>query len=195
MTDPINFRALCVNLLDCLEKADWPPRYRNVFGQWASIARVALAEPGTQKLARHPDGTPMVSIGKAVPVGDWERLASDPDHSRACMVGRPAPPAPPAEGEVAELVAWLHGQDGGLGRRAIYARIAELLERHAAPVPVPVSERPWEREGWCDMDGECWWCPPVGPAYWNMVNPAIVYGGWLLPHWAIHQPPQGGEVE
>lgn len=25
-----------------------------------------------------------------------------------------------------------------------------------APVPVPVSERPWNREGWCDAEGRCW---------------------------------------
>lgn len=40
-----DFRALCVELLDCLEKADWPPRYKIVFQQWADIARTALAEP------------------------------------------------------------------------------------------------------------------------------------------------------
>jgi hypothetical protein len=26
--------------------------------------------------------------------------------------------------------------------------------------PVPVSERPWEREGWCDAEGRCWWGRP-----------------------------------
>ncbi len=41
MTD---FRALCVELTDCLEKADWPHRYKNVFQQWIDIARAALAE-------------------------------------------------------------------------------------------------------------------------------------------------------
>jgi hypothetical protein len=55
--------------------------------------------------------------------------------------------------------------------------------------PVPVSERPWEREkGWNDPDGECWWCPPDGPPYWQMANPAMVYGGWLLPHHALPLP-------
>ena len=42
MTD---FRALCVELTDCLEKADWPHRYKIVFQQWTDIARAALAEP------------------------------------------------------------------------------------------------------------------------------------------------------
>jgi len=26
--------------------------------------------------------------------------------------------------------------------------------------PVPVTERPWEREGWCDAEGRCWWERP-----------------------------------
>jgi len=41
MTD---FRALCVELTDCLEKADWPHSYKVVFQQWIDIARAALAE-------------------------------------------------------------------------------------------------------------------------------------------------------
>ena len=41
MTD---FRALCVELTDCLEKADWPHRHKDVFQQWTNIAHAALAE-------------------------------------------------------------------------------------------------------------------------------------------------------
>jgi hypothetical protein len=57
---------------------------------------------------------------------------------------------PPPAGEVAELVEWLRGQDGGLGRRAMSSRAADLLERlaqdHSANAskmvePIPVSER------------------------------------------------------
>ena len=40
-----DFRALCVELTDCLEKADWPHRYKAVFQQWTDIAHAALAEP------------------------------------------------------------------------------------------------------------------------------------------------------
>lgn len=39
-----DFRALCVELLDCLEKADWPNRYKAVFQQWTGIARAALSD-------------------------------------------------------------------------------------------------------------------------------------------------------
>jgi hypothetical protein len=75
---------------------------------------------------------------------------------------------------------------------------AEILTRFTRPTiePVPVAERPWEREkGWRDPDGECWWCPPDGPPYWQMANPAMVCGGWLLPPHALPIPaPKGCET-
>ena len=76
-----------------------------------------------------------------------------------------------------------------------FGRAADMLTRYTRPTiePVPVAERPWEREkGWRDPDGECWWCPPDGPPYWQMANPAMVYGGWLLPPHALPVP--GAEV-
>jgi hypothetical protein len=37
-----------------------------------------------------------------------------------------------------------------------------VLTRWGRPAieSVPVAERPWEREGWCDADGKCWWGRP-----------------------------------
>jgi hypothetical protein len=67
----------------------------------------------------------------------------------------------------------------------------DLLENYARPAiqPVPVTEHPWERQGWCDADGRCWWYPPVGTPYWQMVNPAThVNAGWLLPAHALPIP-------
>jgi len=101
--------------------------------------------------------------------------------------------APPAEGEVAELVA-------ALGVIAVDAEVADkiwemqILDRAAALLqqhlqPVPVSERPWEsRPGWLNSENECWWCPPAGPKYWTMANPQMVYGGWVLPAHAMPLP-------
>ena len=60
----------------------------------------------------------------------------------------------PADGEVAELVAWLRGT-----RAARLTRAADLLQRQAAPVPVPVSER-WPKPEDCDAGGRCWWWHP-----------------------------------
>lgn len=45
------------------------------------------------------------------------------------------------------------------------------------PQPVPVSERPWEQEGWCDDQGRCWWFNPGQPA---MSNPHIATSSWRL---------------
>lgn len=82
----------------------------------------------------------------------------------------------------------------GLGQMGMFVaaqrveRAAELLQ-HQHPQPVAVSERPWEKEaGWRDLDGECWWCPPDGPPYWSFANPAMVYGGWVLPANALPTP-------
>jgi hypothetical protein len=39
-----------------------------------------------------------------------------------------------------------------------HAVIAADRAHYARPTiqPVPVAERPWEREGWCDAEGRCW---------------------------------------
>ena len=61
--------------------------------------------------------------------------------------------------------------------RAIAAARAALAaapqERQAAIVPgwVPVSQRPWEREGWCDEQGRCW----------LFIDP----DGWHIPCWGL----------
>ena len=121
MTD---FRALCIELTDCLEKADWPLRYRYVFRQWVDIARAALAD-------------------------------------------EPAMPAPPADGEVADVVRWLKSRAGIPASpdfpavAAYLTRAAELLQRQAL-VPVSVSERlpgpsdcaPWPKDS--DASAWCW---------------------------------------
>ena len=80
------------------------------------------------------------------------------ERARAALADEPAAPAPPADGEVAELVAALQSQaiqctcdqlTSGDLRRA-----AELLQRQAL-VPVSVSERlPGPKD--CDAEGKCW---------------------------------------
>ena len=102
----------------------------------------------------------------------------------AAMADRPAVPAPPADGEVAALVRTLTGiahwrRRGRPGecdpspfdiRQADRLdRAAELLQRQAL-VPVSVSERPWEREGWCDAEGKCWIRGKV-EGDWRLINP------------------------
>ena len=57
----------------------------------AAEARATLSQPApeglpTTRLALHPDGTPMISIGEAVDLRETGRLAADPEHSRACLI-------------------------------------------------------------------------------------------------------------
>jgi hypothetical protein len=54
--------------------------------------------------------------------------------------------------------------------------------------PVPVAERPWEREGWCDARGWCWYWHP-GEECWEMA-PVGTLDEWThsLPHHALPLP-------
>jgi len=69
--------------------------------------------------------------------------------------------------------------------------------RHApAPKPIPVSERPWERDGWRDTEGRCWFCNAYSMGRWNYQLPPDSEQDWgmlgtethCLPHWAIARP-------
>lgn len=41
------------------------------------------------------------------------------------------------------------------------------------PTPIPVSERPWERQGWCNKDGRCWFGWADEPdASWSFCKPS-----------------------
>jgi len=56
--------------------------------------------------------------------------------------------------------------------------------------PIPVSERPWEREGWCDNNGWCW-CFDADDTdpFWSFDRPeAWVCWTHVLPHYALPIP-------
>jgi hypothetical protein len=68
-----------------------------------------------------------------------------------------------------------------------------VLARWGRPAiePVPVAERPWEREGWCDAEGRCWWGDPEGmPSWWYCYEEDICDATHCLPHWALPVPQQ-----
>ena len=134
-----------------------------------------------------------------------EELAVVVDSARAALAALaapPPPPAPPAEGEVAELVAALRNRERWMQLTdAQVDRVAELLE-HPQPVPVPVSERPWERDGWCDSKDRCWFGSPNSDlktdkliddydAEWILREPKYMYGchSVSLPFYALPLPP------
>ena len=81
--------------------------------------------------------------------------------------------------------------------------VRQELARWGRPAikPVPVSERPWEREGWCDAQGKCWFgAPPVGDrlgygaaaACWILRKPSerLYHQTASLPHHAMPVPPE-----
>jgi|LakMenE01Jun11ns_1017448.scaffolds.fasta_scaffold9939721_2 hypothetical protein len=79
--------------------------------------------------------------------------------------------------------------------RAVYGVGVEAGDV-AVPVPVAVSERPWEREGWRDEQGRCWFCNAYSMGRWSYDTPPDPGQGWgrlgtlthSLPHWAIQRP-------
>jgi hypothetical protein len=69
---------------------------------------------------------------------------------------------------------------------------SELLAIAAELEPVPVSERPWEREGWLDAEGRCWMGHPGDAEFiasWRLCRPedapsmtcSLPYGALPMP--------------
>lgn len=163
-------------------------------------------------------------LRKMESIGALDETELTPAMERAATFLRQSAPAPaPTPVEASEPAAWLWeyiGPNAYAKRCSPVARalhemnpsnppypeswrpIAPLYDFHQpapAAVPVAVAERPWEREGWCDAEGRCWWSHgPTPTARWNLlpIDGMDDARGWLLPHWAIPipQPPQGGEV-
>ena len=171
MTTRTDWRKTCAELIenvryliDCVDRDCFDPVALMECREHLSQARTALAQP-------EPEGVGL-SDEKLLDLADdcglekqeittWDGESRTVDHGWECTD--------------AQLVTFA----------------TALITRYAYPTiePVPVSERSWEREkGWRDPDGECWWCPPDGPPYWQMANPAMVYGGWLLPAHALPVP-------
>jgi hypothetical protein len=132
-------------------------------------------------------------------------LASDGGYEAGSMWRHGTRPAPEPEGPTDEELEDFALQNGGgyfncdcqeeadiLTRKHV-SNYRAVLARYARPTiePVPVSERPWEREGWCDGEDTCW---AIGQRYnwirvyvpgrdWN--NPVYTH---LLPHRALPAP-------
>lgn len=66
------------------------------------------------------------------------------------------------------------------------AAVREALARWVTtPTPVAVAERPWERDGWCDADGRCWFYRPAE-------IPCRLANGMLC-RWVLDTPDRDGE--
>ena len=173
----------------------------------AALADAILSHPDAASVFQPPAPAPVADhipdATEMAPATYGARLRQCPTHGQqpANTWGCPAclrelreelarVKAPAADGEREELAEWLYrlADERTCNRRrgirphpSALTRAAVLLQR-SAPAPLPVAERPWEREGWCDAEGQCWWFAPAE---------AIPH---CLPHWAILQSPQGEEV-
>ena len=217
-----DFRALCVELTDCLEKADWPHRYKVVFQQWLDIAHAALAEPK----AEGPTDEQLNDIADETPWhGSPRQFGREVARAALAHWGRPAAAPVPDFGEVAAALKvidkmqqeWvlLGNDDDGTASpslsmpislrrftvlRDALSRAATLLQQQATPVRV--SERLPGPED-CDAAGQCWLGGHLlanGTPTWLLGYPAWdarfqdVHHFWL-PANALPLPaPEGGEV-
>jgi hypothetical protein len=135
-------------------------------------------------------------------------------------LSRPAAPPAPEPGEVDELIHCLRireqslGSEGTnlvqLGDAAYFGRAATRLEQQeselavlvqqlaepAKALVVPVNKQPWNRPGWCDAEGRCWFCNSYSMGRWNYDTPSDPAQDWgrlgtvthSAPHWAIPRP-------
>jgi hypothetical protein len=141
----------------------------------------------------------------------------------ACSCVEPTPPAPapaPEPGHVDELIHCLRIREQSLGSEgtnlvqlrdaAYFGRAATRLEQQesklvalvqqlaepAKALVVPVNEQPWNRPGWCDAEGRCWFCNSYSMGRWNYETPPDPAQDWgrlgtvthSAPHWAIPRP-------
>jgi hypothetical protein len=97
-------------------------------------------------------------------------------------------------------VPWSHRGDDFHAYKEGYAAgwaegVSAAAARYARPAiePVPVAERPWEREGWCDAHGRCWFGTPKkypADAGWILREPEelLARHAVSLPHHALPIP-------
>jgi hypothetical protein len=164
-----------------------------------------------------------VTESRAYPPTHWRDYPSPPLPTLELSQGSaaPAPAQPVAEGptvmEILELHSWLEDEwrannDGEDLPTLDFARA--VLAKWGRPTlqPVAVSERPWEREGWCDVVGQCWMGDPGGGGFipsWRLCRPEdapnmqvslpfnavpIPTPGHFCNQLAHPQPPADGEV-
>ena len=104
--------------------------------------------------------------------------------------GRPAAaPAPeveaegPSDEELLASVRHFYGDQtaADMGAEDDLRTARAVLARYGRPAaaPVPTSERPWERDGWCDAEGRCYgW---DGDYWWMVSNPGAARE--TITHW------------
>jgi hypothetical protein len=164
------------------------------------------------------ENSTLVQLGDAEYFGRAATRLEQQESQLAALVqllAEPATPPAPEPGEVGELVEFLtptRAQAGAISidaflklRRAATllqqqeSELAALVQQLAEPAKalvVPVNEQPWNRLGWCDAEGRCWFCNSYSMGSWNYDTPPDPAQGsgrlgtvtHSAPHWAIPRP-------
>jgi hypothetical protein len=187
----IDFRALCTELMDAIDSGIPVERIKQ--SPLAVRVDAALAQPEPQGPTDDAwqEFIEQVQRAQHVAIREGECPRFDLVECALALWRETLPPAPepqgPTESDVTELFYRHMGEGSQVG---FENAVAEALARYGRPAiePMPTSERPWEREGWCDADGRCYgW---DGDYWWMVGNP-----GWAnetithwLPHWALPVP-------
>jgi hypothetical protein len=198
------FRAICAELLNGLDELAHP-RY-----PFPGYTRCAMDRARTLLAQPEPEGLTDEMILATVRPLYGDQMAADmgaADDLRTIhtfLASRPTP-QPQSEWltvmEIIELHTWLENEwrannDGEDLPMVDFARAVEatVLARWCRPTPQPVavSERPWEREGWCDAEGRCWiYMPDIGTSpRWRLTDPRDIgpYHTHSLPANALPTP-------
>ena len=196
-----NWRKLCAELLQGLDENRHPEvRYPGHLRLVMAATRAALAAEPPAPADSQPTHSQYFSSHHAI-AGEVVKILED-----AGLAGEPPAPAPTINDifELCEDHEFHLGGDGADEEESAESLLQIILValtrwgnqppallRQPAPAPVPVAERPWERDGWCTDWGWCW---VFVQGRWLRDYPQNYLNAVCLPHWAIFQPPQGGEV-
>lgn len=147
--------------------------------------------------------------GQPLPDASREALAEQFPALQPAPQQATAEPSPAPQGITLEdLVEAIHSARPVQRHRRYSEAIAEHLIDHSvvgpllrveALPPIPASERPWERPGWCDSEGRCWgfnatergW--RLRPAAWFQSGADRIVWRWLLPASTIPVPAEEGQ--
>ena len=162
MTKP-DYRAMCAELLADYEQC----RYRSELHDRArALLDQPVAEgPTDDEIEEWADACPEAPLEEMDPeVHGWRRCFTAKEFSETIRAALDrwghSTPQPVADGEVAELVAWLREsldsalQSGNSKSIKNHCRLLDVLGR-PTPQPVAVSERLPGPED-CDEQGRCW---------------------------------------
>jgi len=173
---PTDYRALCAELCDDLEEwvdgfliNDPPDEFTAATQNRINRARAALSQPEPEVVG--PSDKEVLDLADDLDLERFEGERSYPDSTvvkEGCWE------------------AWDH---------QLLAFARAILQRYGTPQPspVPVAERPWERNGWCNLDGEHWlWDFIAGCWFFLQGAPLNDHYTHCLPHNALPVP--GAEV-